>query len=124
MEVYFPAVFEKTASGWSVYFPDIDGCISAGDSFAEAFSMAEEALQFHLDGMAEDGEALPDPRSIEDVKVRMPDRVQLVPARKPGRTLRVNITMDEALIERIKGQTRNVSGFLAEAAREKLRQRG
>ena len=55
---YF-AVFEKTKTGFSVYFPDVPGCISTGNDFDHAMRMAEEALGLHLYGIGKDGEALP-----------------------------------------------------------------
>lgn len=56
----FPAYFRRTESGgYSVDFPDLPGCISAGDTLEEALSMAREALSLHLFGMDEDGEAIP-----------------------------------------------------------------
>ena len=55
---YF-AVFEKTRTGFSVYFPDVPGCISTGNDFGHAMCMAEEALGLHLYGIGKDGETLP-----------------------------------------------------------------
>ena len=55
---YF-AVFEKSQTGFGVYFPDIPGCITCGDDFNHSMRMAEEVLGLHLYGMEKDGEALP-----------------------------------------------------------------
>lgn len=55
---YF-AVFEGDADGFSVYFPDLPGCTSAGDTFEEAASNAQEALGLHLWGMEDDNEEIP-----------------------------------------------------------------
>jgi predicted RNase H-like HicB family nuclease len=59
-ETYF-AVFEPVehGCGYSVYFPEVPGCYSTGDSYANAYKMAEEALALHLYGMERDGEAFP-----------------------------------------------------------------
>ena len=56
----YPAYFRRVPSGgYSVDFPDLPGCISAGDTLEEALAMAREALSLHLFGMDEDGEAIP-----------------------------------------------------------------
>jgi predicted RNase H-like HicB family nuclease len=57
---YF-AVFEPTDTGFSVYFPDLLGCITSGTSFNDALELAAEALGLHLWGMEKDGDALPEP---------------------------------------------------------------
>lgn len=58
----YTAVFEPSATGgYGVYFPDLPGCTSMGDTYAEALSNAEEALGLHLWGMADDGDTIPEP---------------------------------------------------------------
>ena len=42
------AVFEPSGDGYGVYFPDLPGCISWGDSFPTAKTAAQEALALHL----------------------------------------------------------------------------
>jgi predicted RNase H-like HicB family nuclease len=54
------AVFERDEKpGFSVYFPDVPGCISCGDDFEHTLQMAQEALGLHIYGLEKDGEALP-----------------------------------------------------------------
>ncbi|MBA1334125.1 MAG: Phage protein [Firmicutes bacterium] len=55
------AVFEPTKTGYSVYFPDLPGCVSYGEDFEEAQRQAAEALGLHLYGMEKDGEEIPAP---------------------------------------------------------------
>lgn len=55
------AVFEPSESGYSVYFPDLPGCISVGDNFESAQKHAIEALELHVYGMEKDGEVIPEP---------------------------------------------------------------
>lgn len=58
----FAAVFTKEADGgYSVRFPQLDGCYTQGDSFEEARRMAVDAMSLHLYGMERDGEAIPAP---------------------------------------------------------------
>ena len=54
------AIFETDNNpGFSVYFPDVPGCVSCGDSFDRALQAAQEALGLHLYGIEKDGESLP-----------------------------------------------------------------
>jgi predicted RNase H-like HicB family nuclease len=57
---YF-AVFEPAGNGFSVYFPDLRGCVSYGKDFEEALREAEDALGLHLYGMENDGDDIPLP---------------------------------------------------------------
>lgn len=66
----FIAVLEQGENGTvGVYFPDLDGCISAGASNAEAVKNAKEALCLHLYGMEEDGDNIPEPSDLADISL-------------------------------------------------------
>ena len=56
-------VIEETSSGFSAYSPDLPGCVSTGASRAEVEKNMREAIAFHLDGLREDGEHIPEPRT-------------------------------------------------------------
>jgi predicted RNase H-like HicB family nuclease len=53
-------------SDFGVSFPDFPGLVTAGRTLEEAKAMAEEALAFHIAGMEEDGEDIPEPLGFED----------------------------------------------------------
>ena len=55
------AVFEPTETGYSVYFPDLSGCVSCGKDFEDAQKQAAEALGLHIYGMEKDGDDIPVP---------------------------------------------------------------
>ncbi len=131
---WYPAVVERAKDGFGVVFPDVPGCTSAGDTVEEALSNAAEALEGHIELLVEHGEPVPEPGPPDapvpdwlgedvDVVVRV-----LVPVEMPGRAMRLNITLDEGLVRRIDRVARALgmsrSGFLAEAARRMLRERG
>ncbi len=63
----FPAVFEPSGTGYGVYFPDLPGCVSYGDTFEEAQKEAAEALGLHIYGMEKDGEEIPLPSTNPEV---------------------------------------------------------
>ena len=49
---------------WGVEVPDIPGCFSAGDDLDDALAMAREAIEGHLEILAEDGAAIPVAKSV------------------------------------------------------------
>ncbi len=92
----------------------------------ESLFGAQEALYGHVALMVADGEAFPKPTPLEEVAAeKEPSTVAitLVPVVLPGRARRVNVTLDEALLEEIDQISDNRSGFLAEAARAELARR-
>jgi len=123
--LYFPAIVEGGAEpGYSVFFPDLLGLASAGDTLQEAALHAEEALRGHVELMVESGEELP-PASELDAIGRDPDIQEiariLVGVDIPStRLLRVNVSLPEDLVRRIDRTSNNRSRFLAEAAERAL----
>ena len=65
---YIALVHKDKGTSYGVSFPDVPGCISAGDTFEEAIDNASEALAGHLAVMRGDGERMPTPRSIEQLR--------------------------------------------------------
>lgn len=131
--VYYPAIVEAggAASGYGVFFPDLPGCVSAGDTLQQAASNAEVALQLHLAGMTEEGLEIPAPSELDDIErdAEVAEMARIVVRGElPSRIERVNITMDQGLLKVIdaaaeaRGMTR--SGFLAEGARQLLVRQG
>lgn len=57
----FPAILESGERNYSVYFPDLPGCVSSGDTIQEAIKEAKEALSLHLWGMEQDEDDIPTP---------------------------------------------------------------
>lgn len=66
----FAIVIEKTPNNYSAYVPDLPGCIATGASLEEIEANIREAIEFHLDGMREDGTPPPQPSShVEYIEV-------------------------------------------------------
>jgi len=117
---------ERAGGGFSVFFPDLPGLATAGRTVNEAVVNAEEALTGHLLISAEYGDEISPPSDIVDIE-KDPDVDEvariLVRAEAPGKSIRLNITLDEGLVSAIDRVASNRSGFLAEAARELLAHR-
>lgn len=124
--VLYPAVIEKTDEGFAVFFPGL-ACGGCGDTMAAAVADAEQGLAAYLDAARENGIEVPPPIEVDKIKVE-PDIDEvariLVRYEPPAHSVRLNITMDEALLKRVdavaerEGFTR--SGFLANAVRRCL----
>lgn len=56
-------VIETTETGFSAYSPDVPGCIATGTTEEEVMKNMSEALEFHFEGMKEDGLEIPEPHS-------------------------------------------------------------
>ena len=54
-------VIEKTGTGFSAYSPDLDGCVSTGNTRDEVEGNMKGAIEFHLDGLREEGDTIPEP---------------------------------------------------------------
>jgi predicted RNase H-like HicB family nuclease len=67
MPNYIGLMHKEAGSDYGVSFPDLPGLISVGRDMDEARNMATEALALHLEGLAADGEAAPEPSSLEEV---------------------------------------------------------
>jgi predicted RNase H-like HicB family nuclease len=59
MRNYIGLIHKDADSDYGVSFPDFPGLITAGTDLDDARAMAEEALALHIEGLAEDGEAIP-----------------------------------------------------------------
>ena len=64
---YIAYLHKDRKSDYGVSFPDFPGCITAGNTLEEARRMAVEALTFHIEGITEDGEAIPQPSSLDQL---------------------------------------------------------
>lgn len=66
----YAIVIEKAEGNYSAYVPDLPGCVATGATTEEAEAQIREAIEFHLDGLREDGTPIPPPASrVEYVDV-------------------------------------------------------
>lgn len=125
-KVYYTAIVERDGQGgFGVFFPDLPGCVSSGDTVQEAALNAEAALALHVAGMLEDGEALPlptDPTAIED-DPEADEAARLMVGVEPRQErVRVNVMIERNLLAAIDARSDNRSRFLSEAAAERLKE--
>jgi predicted RNase H-like HicB family nuclease len=69
MKTYL-VVFERAAKNWSAYVPDLPGCVAAADTREETARLIREAVEFHIEGMIEEGLPVPEPCAVaEEISV-------------------------------------------------------
>ena len=56
-------VIEKSKTGYSAYSPDLPGCVATGRTRPAVEKTMREAIEFHLEGLREEGSKVPAPRS-------------------------------------------------------------
>lgn len=119
---------------YGVTVPDIAGCFSAGDTLEEAMVNVREAIEFHLEGIVEDGEDVPLPRDIAKHQQNPDFAVNYIWAivdidisRFMGKAEKINVTLPSRLIHLIDKKVtkdsryKSRSGFLAAGAEMLLR---
>jgi len=102
---YIAYLHKDRNSDFGVSFPDFPGCVTAGKTLEEAHRMAAEVLPFHIAGMMEDGESVPEPSTLDDLAgdPALHGAVAFLVHADPqgGKTVRVNITAREKQIDEI-----------------------
>ncbi|SEC50497.1 Predicted nuclease of the RNAse H fold, HicB family [Rhizobiales bacterium GAS191] len=132
IEYHAVALILGEPGSYVVVFPDFPGAGTGGDTLQEAMERAADHLAVHVEGRIEAGLDMPALRSVDEIKadtdlaedVGDAKAIALIPIEASGKSLRVNITVDEGLLVRIDkaaarlGESR--SGFLATAARSRI----
>jgi predicted RNase H-like HicB family nuclease len=128
MPQYIALIHKDPDSEYRVLFPDLPGCPTAGATLDEARDMAAEALAFHLEGMQEDEEPVPEPSSLETIMADQENRggvaILVPPPERPVQIVRINVILPADMLAKIDryaeehGYTR--FGFLAAAAKKAI----
>ena len=63
----YTVVIERTANNYAAYVPDLPGCVATASTSEEVLKEIREAMEFHIEGMREDGEAISEPQTTAAV---------------------------------------------------------
>ena len=63
----YAVVIEKAEGNYSAYVPDLPGCVAVGETRSKVMKLIHEAIEFHLEGMQEDGLPVPEPHSSSEL---------------------------------------------------------
>lgn len=124
----YPAIFSTDGDGWEVSFPDIDNCFTAADTLEQAIVEARLVLEDVMYLREKEGDEIPVPTPLNEVRAAPEDVVQLVVAVMPPvrrefsqkavkKTLTIPFWMEEELK---KHEEINVSQLLQQAIKQEL----
>lgn len=69
----YALIIESGETGFGAYVPDLPGCVAAGDTYEETERLIREAIPFHLEGLRQNGDPIPEPTTrVELVEVEIP----------------------------------------------------
>lgn len=123
----YPAVFVKEALGYSVHFPDLEGCYTQGDNLEDALEMAEDVLALVLYELEKADAPIPAPTDINKVAKGEEDIVSFVKAdtlvyrkRHNNKAIKKTLSIPEWLNEEATALGINFSKVLQEALLKKI----
>ena len=119
--------FDEEIGTYGVTVPDMPGFFSGGETYEEAVSNAHEGLTFHIEGLLEDGDEIPEPSTWEDIRknwdgweywnevvpIYFTAFIPVIPA---SGEIPLLVTMDTSLVSRIDSVSQDRSAFLSTAA--------
>jgi predicted RNase H-like HicB family nuclease len=112
MQRFYTAIIEKASKGYGVFFPDLPGCTSFGETVEKAAANAFVAAQAHVALAGEYGEKLPAPRAPDqipaDPEVKEKARL-LIPVESGDEPVRVNISLPSAALEALDRTAKELS---------------
>lgn len=125
----YPAIFTPEEKGFSVYFPDLEGCYTCGDDLQNALMMAEDVLAFVLYDLEREGKVIPEASKLSDVRVeRVEEFVNYIVCdtieyakRHNNKAVKKTLTIPAWLNEAAIKAEINFSQVLQEALLEKVR---
>src|SRR2546423_4092242 len=105
MPSYIALLRKEPDTDYGGEFPDFPGCVTAGKDLTEAQTMAEEALELHIEGMIADGDQLPAPSSLEEIMADPENRQTIallvtVPV-QPTETVHLDLALPEATLREV-----------------------
>jgi len=63
----YTVIYEKSATGYGAYVPDLPGCVATGKTKAQVKKLIREAIEFHIESLKQHGEPVPEPTSVADL---------------------------------------------------------
>jgi predicted RNase H-like HicB family nuclease len=117
-------IHEEENRSFGVSFPDFPGCVSAATNLNDAIARAAVALAAHVKAMGEHNQTLPALRTIDDIRRTLEIQqaiIAAVPVDLPGKSVSVQITMNEHLLEALDRSARASGVSRSEKIAEALR---
>lgn len=127
--MFYPAVFQaEEEGGFSIFFPDVDGCITQGEDMNDGYEMAFDALGNMLSYLDEQGKVIPRPSSPQEIRLEDGQFMAVVEfdmleykKRNDSRAVKKTLTIPSWLNELAVRQNINFSQVLQEALMTKVK---
>lgn len=123
----YPAIFTPEEKGFSIVFPDLEGCYTCGDTLEDGLEMARDALALVLYGYEKDGRPIPSPSKINTLSINGDEFVSYVACdtlvyRKMynNKAVKKTLTLPEWMNEEATAIGINFSQVLQEALMQRL----
>jgi antitoxin HicB len=127
MKYVYPAIFTKEDEGYSVFFPDLEGCYTCGDNLEDALRMAEDVLAFTLYDYEKESKEIPNPSDLKTLEVESNEFANYISCdtieyRKThnNKAVKKTLTVPEWLNEEATAKGINFSATLQEALKTQL----
>lgn len=127
MKYVYPAIFTPEDTGYSVRFPDIDGCYTCGDDLQDALDMAEDALALMLFHYEQERRDIPKASDLKDMQVLGDEFASLISCdtidyqkRNNNRAVKKTLSIPEWLNEVATERGVNFSQVLQDALKNQL----
>ena len=125
----YPAVFtSEEEGGFSVFFPDLEGCYTCGDDLQDAIMMAEAVLAFYLYDEEKEGHIIPSASKLENIKLNAGEFVNYIACdtreyakMHNNKAVKKTLTIPEWLNEAAIRQNINFSQILQDALMKEIR---
>jgi len=62
----YTVIYEKSATGYGAYIPDLPGCVATGKTKAQVKKLIREAIELHIESLKQHGDPVPEPTSVAD----------------------------------------------------------
>lgn len=125
MLIVYPAIFLQEETGYSVSFPDLDGCFTEGDTIEQAFEMAQEALGLYLISLEERNIKTPKASNPAEISCDSNEFIALVSCslekyRRKSKAVKKTLTIPQWLNDEAELRHINFSSVLQKALKEEL----
>lgn len=122
MEYIYPAVFEQNDdNSYTIFFPDLPGCITEGKSLGNAMHMSQNALTQWIEYLLDEKETIPGPSNIKAHKLSGSQLVTLVRAEiRNNQAVRRTVSIPGWLDEKASNANISLSKILQEALKERF----
>ncbi|MCI7328072.1 MAG: type II toxin-antitoxin system HicB family antitoxin [Clostridiales bacterium] len=127
MRYSYPAIFTKEEKGYSVIFPDLEGCYTCGDDMNDALYMASDVLAFTLFDYEKTGKPIPAPSDYGDIEISENEFINFVSCdtieyqrKNNNKAVKKTLSIPEWLNAAAQAKDINFSQVLQDALKEKL----